>query len=105
MIGELHHALEPETACAVQNKWCFSAYSLGATIVELEGTLTGWGQAEELFAPASMGRIGLRAAISELECLGREKREFFVTSLTEVPQGVQRGAPHQWVQLLESLVR
>ena len=52
----------------------------------------------------SIEEIGSRATIFELEGLGREKRKFFVASLAEVAQRVQRAALHHRAHLLERLV-
>ena len=52
----------------------------------------------------SIGEIGSRATIFDLEGSGREKRKFFVASLAEVAQRVQRAALHHRAHLLERLV-
>ena len=52
----------------------------------------------------SIKEIGSRATIFDLEGSGREKRKFFVASLAEVAQRVQRAALHHRAHLLERLV-
>jgi type II secretory pathway predicted ATPase ExeA len=52
----------------------------------------------------SIEEIGSRATIFDLEGSGREKRKFFVASLAEVAQRVQRAALHHRAHLLERLV-
>jgi type II secretory pathway predicted ATPase ExeA len=52
----------------------------------------------------SIEEIGSRATIFDLEGSGREKRKFFVASLAEVAQRVQRAALHHREHLLERLV-
>ncbi len=52
----------------------------------------------------SIKEIGSRATIFDLEGSGREKRKFFVASLTEVAQRVQRAALHHRAHLLERFV-
>ena len=52
----------------------------------------------------SIEEIGSRATIFDLDGSGREKRKFFVASLAEVAQRVQRAAFHHRAHLLERLV-
>ena len=52
----------------------------------------------------SIKEIGSRATIFDLEGSRREKRKFFVASLAEVAQRVQRAAFHQRAHLLERLI-
>jgi type II secretory pathway predicted ATPase ExeA len=54
----------------------------------------------------SIEEIGSRATtIFDLDGSGREKRKFFVASLAEVAQEVQRAALHHRAQLWQGLVR
>lgn len=53
----------------------------------------------------SIEEIGSRATIFDLDGSGREKRKFFVASLAEVAQRVQRAALHHRAQLWQGLVR
>ena len=53
---------------------------------------------------SSIEEIGSRA-IFDLDGSGREKRKFFVASLAEVAQEVQRAALHHRAQLWQGLVR
>jgi type II secretory pathway predicted ATPase ExeA len=53
----------------------------------------------------SIEEISSRATIFELDGSGREQRKFFVASLAEVAQEVQRAALHHRAQLWQGLVR
>jgi hypothetical protein len=52
----------------------------------------------------SIEEIGSRATIFDLEGSGGEKRKFFVASLAEIAQRVQRAANHHRAHLLKRLV-
>jgi len=79
------------------------ARRLASSADTLSIVLAGHRKKNDLRRP-SIEEIGSRATIFDLEGSGREKRKFFVASLAEVAQRVQRAALHHRAHLLERLV-
>ena len=80
------------------------ARRLASSADTLSIVLAGHGKLKNDLRRHSIKEIGSRATIFDLEGSGREKRKFFVASLAEVAQRVQRAALHHRVHLLERLV-